>query len=141
MRGILAIFAVAWLNLLIQPCAMALGTLEDHDCPHCPPSHAESQPDHSMHSGHMAGADTAAAEMPCATVATDCGEPDQLNFDGRSAKLQLNDPPNDTAVAVAPTTLPDAKLRPAAYPGWHGTRSPPPIESVPLNVIYCVYLK
>ena len=141
MRSILGVFVVAWLNLVMQPCAMALGDTEEHDCPRCPPSHVDERTDHAMHGGHMAAEESASGDMPCSIAATDCSLFDELNYDGRTVKLELNDAPNDCPIAIGfPPTF-ESALKPIEYRGWHSTRSPPPPASVPLNVYYCVYLK
>lgn len=140
-RGVLGMLVIAWLNIAIQPCAMALGSIEDHDCPHCPPSHADEPSEHAVHGQHMAARDSASSAMPCATQATDCGLPDELNFDGRAIKLELKDAPGDVSVAVLPAYGYQPARRPARYHHWHGSRSPPIASSVPLNIYYCVYLK
>jgi hypothetical protein len=140
------VFVLVCLNLVVQPCAMALGSVEDHDCPRCPPSHTGERSKHGMH-GHemgrhdMAGHDMAPSEMPCATGATDCSLADEFNYDGRAVKLELKDSPNDLPIAIHPQAALVRTMQPAKHVGWHRTRSPPPGPSAPLNVIYCVYLK
>ncbi|MBT8098084.1 MAG: hypothetical protein KJP16_13960 [Gammaproteobacteria bacterium] len=141
MRSILGVFVVAWLNLVMQPCAMALGDMEKRDCPGCPPAHQDERSGHAMHGGDKAAEESASGEMPCATAATDCNLLDQLNYDGRTVKLELNDAPNDSPIAIGPPLTFESALKPIEYRGWHSTRSPPPPASVPLNVFYCVYLK
>lgn len=141
MRNILAVLAVAWLNIVLQPCAMALGDMQEHDCPRCPPSQAAEASDHALHGRHGTAEESASGEMHCALAATDCSLVDELNYDGRIVKLELNDAPNDAPIAIGPPTVFDRGLRPADYSSWHRTRSPPPLAGVPLNVYYCVYLK
>jgi hypothetical protein len=141
MRGILGVFVVAWLNLALQPCAMALGNMEEHDCPRCPPSHQDEHVDHRMHDGHAQAKESASSEMPCSTAATDCSLSDEFNYDGRSVKLELNDAPGDSPIAIAPPFVFESTSRPAKHHSWHPTRSPPPPSSVSLNVYYCVFLK
>lgn len=120
---------------------MALGSIEEHDCPRCPPSHEDERSDHAMHGGHMAAEESASGEMPCSNAATDCTLLDELNYDGRTVKLELNDAPNDAPIAIGPPIAFESHLEPVESLGWHSTRSPPPPASVPLNVYYCVYLK
>jgi hypothetical protein len=141
MRSILGVFIVAWLNFVLQPCAMAIGNMEEHDCPRCPPSHEEMRADHAMHGRHLAAEETAPHEMPCANTATDCSLLDELNYDGRIVKLELDNAPVDTPIAVAPALISEPHLQHADCHSWHPARSPPPRSSVPLNVYYCVYLK
>ena len=134
-------FAVICLNLVMQPCAMALGDMDDHDCPRCPPSHSDTHTDHGAHGRHLSGHDMAASEMPCATAAADCSLLDELNYDGRMVKLEPKDTPNDCPVAIEPVISFDLLRRPEVSRGWHSGRSPPLAPATPLNVIYCVYLK
>lgn len=141
MRSILAGFIVAWLNLALQPCAMALGNLEDHDCPRCPPAHEDEQIDHAMHGRHMGAEDSVSVEMPCSIAAADCTILDEFNYDGRTVKLGLNDAPNDSPIAIVSPIFLESNLRLAEHISWHPSRSPPRPVSVPLNVYYCVYLK
>lgn len=132
-------FVVIWLNLVLQPCAMALGGESDHKCPRCPPKQEHN--DHAMRHGQMPGHDMAHNEMPCATDATDCSLFDELNYDGRIAKLEVNDAPTDCPIAIDTWGVSDANLIPAQYRGWYSSRSPPRGKTPPLNVLYCVYLK
>lgn len=140
-RSVLGVFVVVLLNLVVQPCAMALGDMDDHDCPRCPPSHADEHANHAMRGHDMAGHDMASSQMPCATDATNCSLAEELNYDGRVVKLELKDSPNDAPIAIHPAISNAIVQRPARTNGWHSTRSPPPTPSVPLNVSYCVYLK
>jgi hypothetical protein len=149
-RSVLAVFVVAWMNLVLQPCAMALGGVEQHDCPRCPDSASADHAAHEM-AGHdmvghemaghdMAGHDMAMGDMPCASAATDCSLADELNYDSRNTELKPKDSPQDLPIAVLPAIATVPALRPADYAGWHRTRSPPPGSSTPLNITYCVFL-
>lgn len=137
-RSVLAAFVVC-LNLVIQPCAMALGEMDEHDCPRCPPSHGNEHSQHAMHGHHTVVDEAAPGDMPCATKASDCSLVDEINFDGRSVKLEPKDTPTDSPIAIQSASVFEPTLRPAQRT-CHGSRSPPP-PSVPLNVYYCVYLK
>ena len=130
-RGALGLFAAVWLNLAIQPCAMAYQLEQDHDCPCCPP--VEMQGHHDMH-GAMGD------DMPCAEDLSACSIVDELNNDGRSGKLKLKDAPSDVpAIIIAPELVTHFR-QPA------DTRLPPRYASVhsgappPLHILYCVYL-
>ncbi len=140
-RGVLGVFVVVLLNLVVQPCAMALGDMDEHDCPRCPPSHTDEHANHAMRGHDMSGHGMASKQMPCATDATNCSLAEELNYDGRVVKLEPKDSPNDAPIAVHPAISDAPAHRPARTTGWHNTRSPPPTPSVPLNVSYCVYLK
>jgi len=128
-------FAVVCLNLVLQPCAMAMDSIADHDCPHCPPS---LEMGHEGHGGGHGG--MASTKMPCATSATDCSVVDDLNYDGRSTKLEPKDSPNELPLAIHPAIATVPSLRSTESFDRHRNRSPPPGNSTPLNILYCVYL-
>ena len=140
-RSVLGVFVVVLLNLVVQPCAMALGGMSDHDCPNCPPSHADEHAHHAMQGNDMAGHQMAPSEMPCATDATNCSLAEELNYDGRTVKLEPKDSPSDSPIAIHPAVVNVLAQRPAETTGWYNSRSPPPTPSVPLNIRNCVYLK
>jgi len=130
-RRALGLFVAVWLNLALQPCAMALAAEDHNDCLHCPP--AQSVEHNGVHGdmGH---------DMPCADDLSDCAIVDALNHDGRSGKIKLDDAPADMLLAIAPheLSLPFGQVV--------SERAPPRYASVhaatpPLNVLYCVYLK
>jgi hypothetical protein len=133
-------FVVAWLNLALQPCAMAFDGPAEPDCPRCPPSDSPEVAHHDMAGHDMAGHEMASGDMPCLTVAADCSLDDELNYDGRAVKLELKDLPNDLPIAIHPAIALAPSMRAAEYVGRHRTRSPPRGSSTPLNVLYCVYL-
>lgn len=126
-RRVLALFAVVWVSMAIQPCAMAMG--DDSDCPHCPPAMVGEHHDGQMSSG----------AMPCMDGG-DCDNFDQFNYDGRSAKLKFEPALVDLFVgAVSLSDLMPANRRdeflPLTFDDGAGPGIPPP-----LNVLYCVYL-
>ena len=94
-RGVFGMFVVVCLNLALQPCAMAMGTEQDRDCPHCPPS--ETQEHHGHHGVTVEEVD----QTPCASASDDCGLGDDLNYDGRNTQLKLKDLPVDAPVAIS----------------------------------------
>jgi len=130
-RRALGLFVAVWLNLAVQPCAMAYEA-EDHDCPHCPPAATHEHGD--MH-GSMD------ANMPCADGASDCNIDDHWNHDSRGSQSKLKDAPADSLIAVAPHELDVATHR------RHETSAPSRDSAVqagappPLYVLNCVYLK
>ena len=135
-RRALGLFVAVWLNLALQPCAMALESMQDNDCPHCPPAqtHAHDGMHDRMHEsmGH---------EMPCASATADCSFSEDLNHDARGDQLKLKDAHIDspTAISCREFALPygnpvDFLPRPR-YASVHTGASPP------LNVLHCVYLK
>lgn len=134
-RRALGMFVVVWLNLALQPCAMAMGGDDDHDCPHYPPSHTQ------RHEGHEMSSDTTADhDMPCATGATDCTAFDAVNVDARSGGLKLKDTSNDQPDVIGPFAAFIADTGPSRTVVVEPPSSHPPDFSPPLNVLYCVYL-
>jgi len=126
------LFVAVWLNLALQPCAMALEADNDHDCPHCPPAQVHE------HGGMHGNMDH---EMPCADGLSDCAIVEDLNHDGRSGQFKLKDAPVDMLLAIAPQELAlpfqqpaNAKLHPR-HTSVHAGAPPP------LHVLNCVYLK
>ena len=128
-RRALGLFVAVWLNLALQPCAMAY-QVEDEDCPRCPP--AQTHEHGGMH-GNMDH------KMPCAGGLSDCAIGEDLNVDARGDQLKVKDAPGDAAVT-------SHELLVQFPPPMHATRLPryasvysgaPP----PLHVLYCVYLK
>lgn len=131
-RRALGLFAAVWLNLALQPCAMAYELADDPDCPNCPPTQMQSHDDMHGSIDH---------EMPCADGMADCAIVEDLNVDARGDQLKLKDAPADTPLAIAPHELAlpfqqpvDATLRPR-YASVHAGAPPP------LHVLHCVYLK
>jgi hypothetical protein len=131
-RRALGLFVAVWLNLALQPCAMAFQVDDDHDCPNCPP--AQMQEHAGMH-GNMDH------EMPCADGVDDCSIVDDLNHDGRGGEIKLKDLSTDTPLAIAdygslirfqyPSNATSQPRYALLHPG-----SPPP-----LYVLHCIYLK
>ena len=127
------LFVAVWLNLALQPCAMAFAELDEPDCPHCPPSQMQA---------HEHGAAHAAMERdaPCADGVADCAVVDSINHDRRGNQPKLEFPGADLPVVIGADNAGDAALRPSRRisfpePLYYITGSPPP-----LHVLYCVYL-
>lgn len=129
-RG-LAVFVVAWLNLVIAPCAMAAAG--QHDCAHCPP---EDGPAMSAHHGHAAEE----AKNPCATLQADCCEVAAATADNRGAdnstarKVQ----PDNDVLAPAYAQLQAAPRAAACVAS--DPPDPPAYAAPPRHVLNCVYL-
>jgi len=130
-RRALGLFAAVWLNLAVQPCAMAYES-DDHDCPHCPPAQTHEHGD--MHGGMD-------QKMPCADGAADCTIEEDWSHDARGAKSKLKDVPAEIPVAIAPQELNVQLYRPAGTAGPPGCSLAQAGASPPLHVLYCVYLK
>ena len=133
-RRVFGTFVIVCLNLALQPCAMAMGGEQDHDCPHCPPAETQG------HHGHHGSKDKEVDSSPCGLSADDCSLGDDLNYDGRNASSKLKDSPNDVPLAISDFIEAETDTRYVDLGGVCPTRSPPPTSSTPLNVLYCVYL-
>jgi hypothetical protein len=138
-RRALGLFVAVWLNLALQPCAMALQSEDNYNCLHCPPAQAQAQAQaHEHEHGGMHG--DMDHEMRCADDLSDCVLVQDLNHDGRSGQFKLKDAPSDIAVAVAPHELAVQFQRPADTPLRPRYTSVPAGAPPPLHVLYCVYL-
>jgi hypothetical protein len=125
-RRALSLFVAVWLNLALQPCAMAYES--DDEAP------MQMQGHGGMH--HDMG-----EPEPCADSLSDCFIDDDLNNDGRNGQLKLKDLSNDLPLAIVDC---DSQLQrkrsldvplPARYGSLHSGAPPP------LYVLHCVYLK
>ena len=135
----LGVFAIVWLNMALQPCAMAFGGGGDHDCVHCPPVQAEEGSAHGAH--HQDDSDDAdSVSSPCDMGVSQCAFGDDFNYDGRILKVKVKDAPGDVPLAIAPgiAEVSLAAISPAIP--CNSIRSCVPGEPPPLNVLYCVYL-
>ena len=118
-RRALGLLAVAWLSIALQGCSMAEAA--EHDCPACPPEHAQP-------------------EMPCDVEPAPCAYLDGRDFDSRTSQVKIEDAQGDMPVLLV-TTLSD--FSPAAskvkipIPGTSLYPGVPP----PLNLLHCVFLK
>lgn len=139
-RFLLALFVVAWVNLAVQPCLMAMESVPesvvvsgqsahtehashspDHNCDHCPPASS----DH--------------AKVCASAAASDCGSIPDYNYDGRNGLSKLEDIP--AYVAIAEIAVPVEFTIPTSSPLPANCAAPNyPIEP-PLNVRFCVFLK
>jgi len=133
-------FVVAWLNLAVQPCVMAMESTPepvvasaqsmhadhashapDHDCDHCPPALTDR------------------ANACASAVTSDCGSIVDYNYDGRNGQAELKNTP--FYLAVADIAIPADFI--------DSNSSPPPPEYAafnypgepPLNLRFCVFLK
>lgn len=126
------LFAVAWLNLTLQPCAMALEG--GAKCPDCPPAAEDGRISHGTSHARSG------AEAPCAAAGLDCGFAGQYSHDGRGGHAKPKDSPAAASFAVVEShfVLPAAVRTALPSPARRaGAASPWP----PLSILYCVYLK
>lgn len=132
-RSAVAFFAIVWLNLVLQPCAIAFDGTED--CPRCPP-----ETEHSGMSHHGDSHDSASTGIPCATSSSDCTFVDNYNHD-RGGYTKLKDAPNTASVAIVDTNLVPSNVSRTMPRNRNRHAFIPPGGAPPLNVLYCVYLK
>ena len=116
------LLAVAWLGMLWQPCAMAMGMdagsgHAQHACAHCPaPQHTD-----------------------CEDAADKCTYADRFDADRRTAKLKSGAGLEDVQHIV----LPSCHAAWLPLPSWGDARltvnaiAPP---GPPLNILFCAYL-
>ena len=132
-RRALGLFVAVWLNLALQPCAMAYEAPGDHDCPDCPP--AAMHGDHSMH-GDMH--DSMTAEMPCAGELSDCMIDEDVNHDVRGDELKLKDGTPVILYSAADTDCRESSPQRRVPVPKHSLVHPgaPP----PLHILNCVFL-
>jgi len=137
-RFILSVFVVAWLNLAVQPCLMAMELAPEPATAH------SAQSAHSSHSdrhdcGHCPGAVNHDYQACASSAASTCGTTPDYNYDARNQLPKLKD--ISTYVAIAdpvPRLEFDLRNEPVQSPrcadlSWPG--------EPPLNLRYCVFLK
>ena len=126
---VLGVLGVFWLNLVVAPCAMALGT--EHDCPHCPPEQMDEMAAHHGHHGEAAG-------TGCDTLMSDCDDIGAYAHEGRAAQPKLKD--KAETVSMAP---PAVRNVPVEIAGLVTTTADPPDPDPvfpPLHLLNCVFL-
>jgi hypothetical protein len=111
------------LNLVIQPCSMAMDMDTDHPCPHCPESMNHAAAMHDVQVVDIA----------------DCEVVEAASHDVRSAQFAQKYTADDLSTAVV--ELSSSWLAEFSS-GAIDYRSPSgvPPGGPPLNVLYCVYL-
>lgn len=125
----LAVVFALWLNLAVQPCAMAFN-ITDHDCPHCPPAPDEMAAHHGNH-----GDDSRSG---CDSLPADCGEIDVFSLDGRTSQCKLKAKAETTALvsfALPEVALDPVRVSTTAADPPESTTAPPPI-----HLLNCVFL-
>ena len=130
----LGLFVVLWLNMALQPCAMAFG--DEHDCPQCPPAHSREMPSQGSHESH----DKALEGALCNGGASQCAYSDDYNYDGRTVQIKAKNAPSDLPVAIAPTVVALSLANTVSVSPGHHDPSHQPGVPPSLNILYCVYL-
>lgn len=133
----LGLFVVAWLNLALLPCAMALGDMQEHGCPHSPPAVSGEIPSLSADGSNNMPAEDASC---CDVEASRCAFLNDYNYDGRTVQIKVKDAPGDLPIGIAPAivAIPIADRVPVSLA--FGDASLRPGHRPPLNLLYCVYL-
>lgn len=152
-RSALAALALAWLAVLVQPCAMAMDI--DAGCPHCPPgsmsdmhpgpghahhgAHGDAAVNHGAGHAHHAAhgkADAAGAKPACGTSQADCDTLDDASVDGRTVKAK---PQSAVDAPLAGADMLERTYRVATL-HWAPPRPVPPGTPPPRHRLLCVYL-
>lgn len=139
-RLLLGVLAVAWLNLAVQPCLMAMQLSPEpivgsphaahvdhashspiHGCDHCPPASSDNP-------------------KPCASgTASGCESIPAYNHDGRNGQSKIEDIP--TFVAIADLAMPVIFVYPplpSAFSDCAALKYP---NGPSLSIRFCVFLK
>ncbi len=133
-RHVLGLFAVVWLNMALQPCAMAFGDKNDDGCPYCPPALSVDMSSHSSHDADHSDP----GGSPCEIDVSQCALVDNFNYDGRAVKIK--DTPSDVQVGIAPRIFGISLADNSPVLLDSSDHSYLPGGSPPLNTLYCVYL-
>ncbi len=126
---LLGVLGVFWLNLVVAPCALALGS--EHDCPHCPPEPAGEM---AAHHGHHEGS----ASTGCDALMSDCDDIGAFAHEGRPAQLKLKD--KAEPVPMAPPAMPDEPIYAIALMTTAADPPDPARVFPPLHLLNCVFL-
>lgn len=133
-KYVLGLLLVAWLNMALQPCAMALGEASKQDCQNCPPALTTEFASPGAHNIY----DTVADTSSCESRVSQCVFGDEVSSEIRSIKVK--DTPDDTPVGAVPVIAVNPAL--TISPGLPDVDDPSHLSGGPqaLNVLYCVYL-
>ena len=131
--GALGLFLAVWLNLALQPCAMAAARADKHDCPNCPPAEMQH---HGMH-GDMHS--NMAVEKPCADGLANCMVSVDASHDSHAGKLTTDDHGADMPMAFSLPCIEALRRLPQRVDLPLRHTLPPP-GAPPQHVLNCVYL-
>lgn len=132
-RRTLGLFVVVWLNMALQPCAMAFADMQGRDCLHCPPSH-------SMDMSSPVAHDEVPRDVPCMTQMSQCGVLDDYNLDGRTVQIKVKNTQSDIPAGIAPALVTVPVLVSVPVSCRKVAASFRTVAAPPLNLLYCVYL-
>lgn len=141
-RRVLGLFAVVWLNMALQPCAMAFGDMQQRDCMHCPPGHSMEMSSTDTHMSHAGGSTENTPDNAfCETGPFQCGLLDDYKFDGRSVQVKVKNAPSDVPIGIVQAVVSTPVLNNLPAPCSRVDIAFQPGDQPPLNLLYCVYLK
>jgi hypothetical protein len=126
---LLAVLGVFWLNLVVAPCAYAIGT--EHDCPHCP---SEEAAEMAAHHGHHADV----ADSGCDALMSNCDDAGSVAHEGRSLQPKPKD--NVESIAIAPPAYPEAPLDIVDFVVTAADPPEPDWSPPALHLLNCVFL-
>jgi hypothetical protein len=115
---------VAMLNLIFQPCAMAMEMDADHPCPHCPTESSQVQ--------HH--------QDPQLSKLADCDYVDSYSHDSRTVQTKDNDLLKDQldfvdgVFSISVPAIQSCAYKRASHIATYSS-------GPPLSILYCVYLK
>lgn len=147
----LALLTFAWLNVVLQPCAMAMAG-DFGDCHHVASGHGHEPASHETMAGH--GHDMAAgqaedhgdrqgddAESRCTDCRGDLADCAHLSDINKSERSKQPAPDHGIAWLVLPATAYTQPVDPRPPPS-SGARDAARLSGAfpPLSVLYCVYL-
>ncbi len=131
---LLGLFAAIWAGLVLQPCAIA--AVAESDCPHCPPENEAAVV--AVESHCNPAAEAMPDELPnCDSVQAEC-----CDLDEGIVNVRVDTTGVDDDTPGLPTSVPASqpRLGPCEDPGNAAGPPEPSGGSVPLHVLYCVYL-
>ena len=132
-RRWLLLSVMAWLNIALAPCAMAMG-----DSPACPHGAATAHSETMSHDGHHGGAAADTSTEHCAFAESDCCGDNIVVTETRSQSSAESNPLAD--VATGYSLVVTRHLATAAVD--FADAGPPErfVTSPPLRILNCVYL-
>jgi len=135
-RSVLGLFVVVWLNVALQPCALAYGGSTGIGRAHCPPVQTEDVSARSEDGASQSDSNI----VLCETSSAQCAFVDDFNYDGRVIEVKVKHEPSVEPFAIVPPfpviALDDHLIANARD---HGRLLLPGDQSR-CNVFYCVYL-
>lgn len=149
-RGFLTLLVFAWLNVVLQPCAMAMANAA---CPDCPPAHIHEQMSHAAMGEHdhamvvikderahngADGHEIDSGSPTCGSELVDCVNLDDIN---QISRQEQSTPEPGLAWLVPPPVQCLHAVDHALFPSFRPGDAERLIGAFPpLNILYCVYL-